>query len=89
VRRDAPAGTLYIARMLILLSPAKNLDWSPPPADLPRTEPLLAKDAKALAAAARKLTRSDLSRLMDISDALADLTYARFKAFAKAAPEDA
>lgn len=75
--------------MLILLSPAKNLDWSPPPAFAARTEPALAKDAHALAAVAKRLTRSDLSRLMDLSDKLADLNHQRFQSFAKAAPEDA
>jgi cytoplasmic iron level regulating protein YaaA (DUF328/UPF0246 family) len=75
--------------MLILLSPAKNLDWTPPPDDLPRTEPVLAKDANALAAIAKKLTRSDITVLMDLSDKLAELNHARFQDFAKAAPEHA
>ena len=79
--------------MLILLSPAKNLDWSPPPAvlaeALPRTEPVLIKEAHALARVAKQLSRGDLSRLMDISDKLADLNYARFQTLAKAPPEEA
>lgn len=67
--------------MLILLSPAKNLDLSPPPAGLPRSTPALLADARALARTARKLSAADLKRLMDVSDKIAELTAARFKAF--------
>jgi cytoplasmic iron level regulating protein YaaA (DUF328/UPF0246 family) len=67
--------------MLILLSPAKNLDWSAPPAGLPMTAPVLLKDANALAKVARKLKAADLKRLMDLSDKLAELNVARFQAF--------
>jgi cytoplasmic iron level regulating protein YaaA (DUF328/UPF0246 family) len=67
--------------MLILLSPAKNLDWSPPPDGLPMTAPALAKDAAALAKVAKSLSSADLKRLMDVSDKLADLNRARFQAF--------
>ena len=74
--------------MLILLSPAKNLDWSPSPAGLPRTAPALGKDAAALAKVARKLSAGDLKRLMGISDKLADLNRARFQALDLAAPLD-
>lgn len=83
------AETPYLKRMLILLSPAKNLDWSDPPADLPRTEPALAKEAKALAAIARKLKSGDLKRLMELSDKLAELNHARFQALPKADPATA
>jgi uncharacterized protein len=74
--------------MLILLSPAKNLDWSPPPAGLAMSAPALSKDAAALAAIAKKLKAADLKQLMELSDKLAELNVARFKAFAtKPAPE--
>lgn len=74
--------------MLILLSPAKNLDWSPPPAGVARTVPQLAKETAALARVAKGLTRADLGRLMDLSDKLAALNWERFQAFdPKAAPE--
>jgi uncharacterized protein len=82
------AASLYFTAMLILLSPAKNLDWAPAPPELPITEPALAKHAAALAAIAKKLTAADLKRLMDISDKLAELNRDRFKAFAaKPKPE--
>jgi hypothetical protein len=67
--------------MLMVLSPAKSLDFSPAPADLPTTQPAFQKDTAELAKAARKLTRSDLRRLMSISEKLADLNFGRFKAF--------
>ena len=68
--------------MLFVLSPAKTLDFTPAPPEVSATRPeAMAKDTKELATAARRLSRSDLSRLMDISDKLADLNFERFKAF--------
>jgi cytoplasmic iron level regulating protein YaaA (DUF328/UPF0246 family) len=67
--------------MLIALSPAKTLDFSLAPQDLPVTRPAFAKDTAALAKIARTLDASDLKRLMGISDKLAELNVARFKAF--------
>lgn len=67
--------------MLVVLSPAKALDFSPAPASLPHTTPLLGDDTADLATVTRTLTAGDLRRLMDISDALADLNHARFQAF--------
>jgi cytoplasmic iron level regulating protein YaaA (DUF328/UPF0246 family) len=67
--------------MLFVLSPAKTLDFTPAPEGLPVTRPDMAGDTKALAAVARKLKAADLRRLMDISEDLATLNVARFKAF--------
>ncbi|NHK28966.1 peroxide stress protein YaaA [Parvularcula flava] len=67
--------------MIILLSPAKNLDFSPSPDNLEATKPTLSKDTNELASVTRDLTRADLSRLMGISDKLADLNFERFQAF--------
>lgn len=66
--------------MLFLLSPAKSLDFSPPPVETAATTPELAADAALLAAAARRLKKGDLKRLMSISDKLAELNVARFQA---------
>jgi len=68
--------------MLILLSPAKTLDYDTPFADEP-TEPRFATDAGRLARAAAKLGPAKLGELMHISDTLADLNHKRFKTFAK------
>lgn len=67
--------------MLVVLSPAKTLDFTPAPEGLAATRPELSKDTAELAKAARRLTRADLRALMGISDKLADLNYERFKAF--------
>ncbi len=67
--------------MLFLLSPAKTLDFTPAPADLPATAPELVRETAALAKIARKLGAADLKRLMGISDKLAELNVERFRAF--------
>ena len=69
--------------MLILLSPAKTLDLATPFAEKP-TEPRFAAEAARLARAAAKLKPAELSALMHISPALAELNARRFKSFAKA-----
>ncbi|MEL7487562.1 MAG: peroxide stress protein YaaA [Pseudomonadota bacterium] len=67
--------------MLILLSPAKNLDFDPAPDAPAATKPALAKETALLAEETRKLTRAKIKSLMNISDALADLNFERFQAF--------
>jgi len=74
--------------MLLILSPAKTLDFTPPDPTVPATTPQMATQTKTLAAIARKLTASDLKRLMNISDKLAELNVARFRDFnGKAEPD--
>ncbi len=70
--------------MLILLSPAKTLDLATPFNEAP-SEPRFAADAARLARAAARLKPDELSALMHISPALAELNAKRFKGFAKAA----
>jgi hypothetical protein len=71
--------------MLIVLSPAKSLDYTPldpvTGASLPLTTPQLKADIAELAKVTAKLTRRDLKSMMSISDKLADLNFQRFKAF--------
>jgi uncharacterized protein len=57
--------------MLIVLSPAKTLDFSPSERALDATKPVLHSDAKKLAAVARRLSREDVAALMALSDKLA------------------
>lgn len=66
--------------MLIVISPAKKLDWQPRDLTL-ATDPDFSKDAATLARVARKLTVPDLQKLMGISENLAQLNADRFKAF--------
>jgi cytoplasmic iron level regulating protein YaaA (DUF328/UPF0246 family) len=67
--------------LLIVLSPAKRLDFTEPAADIPATQRRFVEDTASLAKTARNQTQADLRRLMGISDKLAKLNQARFKAF--------
>lgn len=73
--------------MLIVISPAKRLDWSE--RDIATTEPDMQADAIRLAKTARNLTLGKLKALMDLSDDLARLNRDRFQAFADAPDADA
>ena len=66
--------------MLILLSPAKNLNFDPAPGAPAPTKPALLKDASEIAAVAKKLSKAQIKRLMSISDKLAELNHERFQA---------
>lgn len=67
--------------MLMLLSPAKAMNFDEIP-DAPKaTKPALSKDIAEIAGVAKKLKRGDIKKLMGISDNLADLNYERFQAF--------
>lgn len=67
--------------MLIVLSPAKALDFTAPPVQAPLTAPELRDQTAELAKTTRKLTARDLKRLMSLSDSLATLNRERFQAF--------
>lgn len=67
--------------MLIVLSPAKALDFSPAPAAAPLTAPQMADQTTELAKTTRRLTVRDLKGLMSLSDNLAKLNRERFQAF--------
>ncbi|MEM0934767.1 MAG: peroxide stress protein YaaA [Pseudomonadota bacterium] len=71
--------------MLVVLSPAKRLDWSEATGIAP-TAPAFQDDAIKLAKAAGRLSKPQLQKLMDISPDLAKLNKDRFAAFA-AEPE--
>lgn len=66
--------------MLIVLSPAKRLDFTEV-ADAPATARRFTEETASLAVTTRRLTKADLRRLMSISDTLAELNRERFKAF--------
>ena len=66
--------------MLVVISPAKKLDWTDVP-DVAQTAPDFAADAVYLAGVAARLSAADLRRLMDISPALATLNRDRFRDF--------
>lgn len=67
--------------MLAIISPAKKLDFESAPITDAHSQPVLLKDAKKLAARAKKLSRTDIKSMMHLSDALAELNYHRFQDF--------
>ena len=72
--------------MLVVISPAKRLDWSD--RDVATTEPVMRDDAMRLVKTARNLTLGKLKALMDLSDDLARLNRDRFQAFTDAPGAD-
>ncbi|NND08136.1 MAG: peroxide stress protein YaaA [Saprospiraceae bacterium] len=73
--------------MIILLSPAKSLNFDPR-ADVPRTQPRLKKDVLELADVMKTKRAKDLRALMKISQKLADLNEGRFKNFSASHTKD-
>lgn len=67
--------------MLIVLSPAKALNFDAAPAFAPLTLPQLAEQTAELARTTKKLRAADLKRMMSLSDSLAKLNRERFQAF--------
>ena len=68
--------------MLLLLSPAKALDYDTPlPPGLPESQPPLAAHSPPLIAALRAQTPAQIAALMHLSDALAQLNVARYAAW--------
>lgn len=64
--------------MLMVVSPAKDLDLTPCSVAIDLSEPALLAEATELAAVCKQLTPADLASLMHISDKLAGLNVARF-----------
>ncbi|MFV0574342.1 MAG: peroxide stress protein YaaA [Vibrio sp.] len=65
--------------MLILVSPAKTLDYESPLPTQKHTLPTLTKHSEELIKVCRKLSPSDISSLMKVSDKIAGLNVARFE----------
>ncbi|CAM9840459.1 unnamed protein product [Ascophyllum nodosum] len=70
-------------RVLTLLSPAKTLNWNPPPASLAElwTQPRSLREADPVVKIMRDKSKSELKKLMAVSDSIADLNNKRFKDF--------
>ncbi|MGI3170120.1 peroxide stress protein YaaA [Pseudooceanicola sp. C21-150M6] len=71
--------------MLIVISPAKRLDWTARPD--PMTRPDFLEEANSLARTMRNRSLTEIKRLMSLSDDLARLNRDRFRAFSDD-PED-
>jgi cytoplasmic iron level regulating protein YaaA (DUF328/UPF0246 family) len=67
--------------MLFLLSPAKSLDYTPPAADVPHTQPLFVAQSAELIEVLRQQSPQQIATLMGLSDALAGLNVARYAAW--------
>lgn len=67
--------------MLIVLSPAKALNFAAAPDTAPLTAPQLADHTAELSKTTKRLRVVDLKRMMDLSDSLAKLNRERFQAF--------
>lgn len=77
--------------MLLLLSPAKTLDYDTPvPAPVARkaTDPRFTDRAAALIEVLRRKTPAEIATLMDLSDKLAQLNVARYAAWQPQATPD-
>lgn len=69
--------------MLILISPAKTLDFDTPPVVSAHTEPQFLPQSRELIKVLRDKSPADIAGLMKISSKLADLNYARYGAFSE------
>ena len=67
--------------MLILLSPAKTLDYESPLPPVTASSPQFVAQSSALIDTLKKKTPKQIAALMDVSDALAQLNAARYKAW--------
>ncbi len=71
--------------MLVLLSPAKTLDFETGHAVPKVTQPVFLEESEKLVTVMRKKSRKDLMELMEISEDLAKLNVERFKDWSKEA----
>jgi uncharacterized protein len=67
--------------MLVVVSPAKKLDFENPAKAKNFTKPKFIKESKALIKHLKNLTTNDIAKLMKLSDKLAKLNYDRFQSF--------
>lgn len=67
--------------MLVLLSPAKDLDFQSPVPALTPSKPRLAEHSQALMAHLKQAQVGDIARLMHLSEKLAQLNYTRFQSW--------
>ena len=74
--------------MLILLSPAKTLDYESKFPNVPTSLPIFKDHTLELVKELQKYTPSELSELMDISDKLAALNVARFASWKEYYPPE-
>lgn len=74
--------------MLMVISPAKTLDYETPPVTKKSTQPQFVTEAAQLVEVMREFTPLELGQLMKISDKLAGLNVARFAEWTPEFTED-
>ncbi len=74
--------------MLLVISPAKNLDYETPVKTKQKTQPDFLEDAQELIDELRELAPQDISKLMSISDKLGVLNYDRYQQWTTPFTED-
>jgi cytoplasmic iron level regulating protein YaaA (DUF328/UPF0246 family) len=67
--------------MLVLLSPAKKLNFETPCPESTQTKPLFLSKTNKLAKELKKLNSNDIGKMMKLSLKLSDLNYQRFQSF--------
>lgn len=67
--------------MIILLSPAKKQDFETTFPEVDATQPLAKKDTAQLVDTLKQLKKSQIAKLMGVSDKIAELNFQRFKSF--------
>lgn len=67
--------------MIILLSPAKSLDFDSPAPDVGASPLRFEAEAERLVRSAARLSKARLKQIMPVSDALVSLNYARYRGF--------
>ena len=65
--------------MIVVISPAKSLDYSPQSFTKKHTEPIFLDDSQELISGLSKKTKSQVAKLMGISDKLAELNVQRYR----------
>jgi cytoplasmic iron level regulating protein YaaA (DUF328/UPF0246 family) len=67
--------------MLIVISPAKTLDYETPPTTKTHTKPAMLEQSKQLVEILRNYTALELAQLMNLSTKLAQLNFDRYRAW--------
>ena len=74
--------------MLLLLSPAKSLDYESALPELPHSEPLFITESVRLIRELRKYKPAQIAELLDLSEDLSLLHATRYKALRRAVPHE-
>lgn len=74
--------------MIVVISPAKSLDFETAPPKSELTQPDFLEDAQMLVRRMRRMSADDLSDLMGIKERLANLNVERFKSWSRPFSED-